>query len=94
MSDTEPCASCPFREDNFEEFNAIAKKLSAKHGEPEPDFFQCLTIRERVKTDAIENGILACHLTVYNEETEVGDYENMRPCQGLEQHLEREMNEE
>lgn len=63
-----PCASCPFLKTNFQEFNAVAKRLSAKAGEPEPDFFQCVTIRRRVVADAIANGGLICHQSIYDSE--------------------------
>lgn len=65
---SKPCASCPFLKTNFKEFNEVAKKLSAKAGQPEPDFFQCVTIRRRVVADAIQNGGLLCHASVYDGE--------------------------
>lgn len=75
------CVSCPFLETNFKEFNAVATKLSIKEGQPKPDFFQCLTIRQRVVDDALSTGRLLCHSTVYDDAMNaVGDG---KPCAGL-----------
>ena len=71
---------------NFEEFNEVAKKLSAKHGQPEPDFFQCLTIRENVKADGREHGHLHCHSTAHD--ADMNETNNPKPCRGLLRELE------
>jgi len=78
------CASCPFRERNFEEFGEVARALSKKCGQPEPDFFQILTIRQRVIDDAIREGRLQCHSSVYDRDMNA-HLTGSVPCVGLEQ---------
>lgn len=80
------CPSCPFRQHNYNEFNEVARQLSAKHGQPEPDFWQCLTIRERLKADGINRRQLACHVSVYDDQMNP-DLGQAVPCVGLEQVL-------
>jgi hypothetical protein len=63
-----PCPSCPFLKTNFQEFNAVAKRLSAKAGEPEPEFIQFVKILRTVVADAIPNVGLICHQSIYDNE--------------------------
>lgn len=76
------CASCPFRVVNFKEFGAVAKALSKKHGLPEPDFFQVVTVRQRIMDEAIATGSLACHSSIYNNKMNA-DVTGATPCIGL-----------
>ncbi len=81
-----PCVSCPFLKTNFKEFNAVAERLCAKHGQPKPDFWACLSIRENVKNDAIKGKVLQCHCTVYDAQMNPHP-ETSRPCSGLAAYL-------
>lgn len=76
------CASCPFHDTNFDEFNAFAERLYKKLGQPKPDFWACTSTRESVKADAIKEGQLACHCTVYDGDMNV-NLANAKPCGGL-----------
>ena len=83
-----PCPSCPFLKDNHEEFGVIAKRLCARFGKPEPDFWDCLSIRASVVNEAIEHGHLQCHCTVYDAEMNPHP-EGSMPCAGLENHIQQ-----
>lgn len=80
------CFSCPFRETNHEEFSVVVKALSKHHGQPEPDFFQILTIRRRVVDEAVATGMLLCHSAVYDKGMNANP-EFARECAGLIEHL-------
>lgn len=71
---------------NHKEFGEVAKRLCKKFGQPEPDFWACLSIRESVKSDAINNGRLQCHVTVYDAEMNPHP-EKSKPCAGLAAYL-------
>lgn len=81
-----PCASCPFLETNFQEFNRLAERLCELHHQPKPDFWACTSIRENVKKDAIATGHLLCHSTVYDAQMNATP-ENGKPCAGLALHF-------
>lgn len=79
--------SCPFLPTNHKEFGAVAERLCLKFGQPKPDFWACLSIRENVKNDAIQNRKLQCHCTVYDASMNPHP-EASRPCAGLAAYLE------
>jgi len=83
---SQPCASCPFLLHNHKEFGAVAERLCAKFGQPKPDFWASLSIRENVKRDAIKTGRLQCHCSVYDAQMNAHP-EKSRPCVGLAAHL-------
>ena len=72
---------------NHKEFGAVTERLCAKFGQPKPDFWACLSIRENVKNDAIQNRRLQCHCTVYDAKMNPHP-EASRPCAGLAAYLE------
>lgn len=84
-----PCPSCPFLKTNFKEFAAVAERLCKKHGQPKPDFWACLSIRNNVVSEAIESGQLQCHSTVYDSDMSAHP-ETSQLCVGLEMHLTKE----
>ena len=71
---------------NHKEFGAVAERLCAKFGQPKPDFWACLSIRENVKNDAIQNRRLQCHCTVYDAKMNAHP-EASRQCAGLAAYL-------
>lgn len=81
-----PCASCPFLPQNHKKFGVVAERLCAKFGQPKPDFWACLSIRENVKRDAIESRRLQCHCTVYDAQMNPHP-EASRLCAGLAAYL-------
>jgi hypothetical protein len=83
---TEPCPSCPFIRDNFEAFNAFAAKLCEKFAKPKPNFWMCMSIRQRLIDDAVSHGRLQCHKTVYDAKMNAHP-ETSQPCAGLARHL-------
>lgn len=85
-SGSTPCPSCPFLTGNHKEFEAVATRLCLKFGRPKPNFWACLSIRESVKRDAITEGRLQCHSTVYDAEMNPHP-ETSRPCAGLDAYL-------
>jgi hypothetical protein len=85
----QPCASCPFLPMNHKEFGAVAERLCAKLGQPKPDFWACVSIRENVKNEGIQNRSLQCHSTVYDSKMNPHP-EASRPCAGLAAYLRAE----
>ena len=86
MSAKSPCASCPFLETNFKEFNQVAEALCELHQKPKPDFWACLSIRQNVIRDGLESGHLLCHSSVYDSAMKAHP-EQGRPCAGLARRL-------
>ena len=82
----EQCASCPFREDNDEEFGKIIQKLLLMKERREyrgKDLrVQTLIARTNIKHEVRDHGEFHCHCSAYDDDMNVKPVHEHRQCPG------------
>lgn len=87
----EQCVSCPFRDDNDEEFGVIVQRLRDLHdaeiSNSTPLSLLVVRARERIRHDTETIGDFRCHCTVYDEDMTVKPMTEHRQCPGATKHF-------
>jgi len=82
----ESCPSCPFREDNDEEFLDVVNRLRKSKGEPSLEGLDGLMgvafVRSNIKEETKFIGDFACHCTAYDEKMNPRPQVDRRQCPG------------
>ena len=76
----ESCVSCPFRDGNDEEFEAVMKRLAEATGVEEP--VSVHESRGRIRSETEFQGDFRCHGSVYTKEMEMRPLADHRQCPG------------
>ena len=80
----EQCPSCPFRDDNDEEWLEICQRLAAASGR-DPESVDAEYARFSIMREVNNRGDFSCHHTAYNPDMSLKDHKELRQCPGASQ---------
>jgi hypothetical protein len=83
----EQCASCPFGEDNDDEWLAVCRKLARDNG-MDPDEVNHKEARLNIHIEVSERGDFGCHTSAYDVKTmKLRDSSEIKQCPGATAHF-------